>query len=203
MTEEYSYQLKISKSRLGALIGKKGEIKKELEEATHSHIEVDSKEGDITIIGKDTLGLYSAREEIRAIGRGFNPEIAKLLLKQDYVLEIVSIKDFTGKSKNKMMRMKGRVIGTEGKTRRLVEQMTETGISVFGKTISVVGRSDQAMVALRAVESLLSGSPHASVYKWLEKKRREMKRREFEEMHIWKKAQQEGWKGGEGREKNL
>jgi ribosomal RNA assembly protein len=60
---------------------------------------VDSAEGDIFISGEDALGLYTAREVIKAIGRGFNPDIAKLLLKQDYVLEIIHMTEYVGKSK--------------------------------------------------------------------------------------------------------
>jgi len=46
-------------------------------------------EGDVFVKGEDALGLYSTREIIKAIGRGFNPETAKLLLKQDYSFELV------------------------------------------------------------------------------------------------------------------
>ena len=121
--------------------------------------------------------MYTAREIIKAIGRGFNPEIAKLLLKPDYIFEIVDLTEFVGKSKDAMLRLKGRVIGKEGKSRRLIEELTECNISVFGKTISVIGLPESAASARRAVESLLRGSTHANVYKWLEKRRREMKRR--------------------------
>jgi rRNA processing protein Krr1/Pno1 len=36
-------------------------------------------------------------------------------------------------------------------------------------------------ICKRAVESLLGGSPHANVYKWLERQRRLLKKRSFEE----------------------
>lgn len=172
------YELRIPKERIAVLIGKSGEAKKELEENTKTKIKIDSKEGYVFISGKDALGLYAARELVKAIARGFNPEIAKLLLKQDFVLEIVEIADYTNKSRNSMLRLKGRVIGREGKSRKLIEELTESYISVYGKTISVIGPSDSVNLARQAVISLLRGSTHANVYKWLEKKRRELKRRE-------------------------
>ena len=52
-----------------------------------------------------------------AIARGFNPELSLLLLKPDYAFEIVQIKDYA-KTKNSMLRLKGRVIGQEGKSRK-------------------------------------------------------------------------------------
>ncbi len=174
---EYSYELKIPKDRIAVLIGKHGEIKKKIEEETNSNLFVDSKDGDIRISGEDSLGLFTARDIVRAIGRGFSPEIALLILKSDYLFELLSIPEYAGKSKNSLARLKGRVIGADGKTRRYIEEKTETYISVYGKTIGIIGEAETVMLARKAVESLLQGSPHSSVYKWLEKKRREIERK--------------------------
>ena len=179
---EYSYELKVPKNRVAVIIGKEGTVKRDLEESTKTKLTIDSKEGDVFVSGEDALGLYTAREMIKAIGRGFNPEIAKLLLKQDYVFEVVDLREFVGKSKEAMLRLKGRVIGREGKSRKLIEELTETNISVLGKTIGIIGSPDTAANARQAVESLLRGSTHANVYKWLEKRRRDMKRKAILEM---------------------
>ena len=173
---EFSYELKVPRNRIAVIIGKDGSIKKDIELATNTRLEIDSKEGDVFIHGEDALGLYTAREIIKAIGRGFNPEIALLLLKQEYTFEMVDLREFVGKSKDAMLRLKGRVIGHEGKSRKLIEELTECKISVFGKTISIIGFPDNAASARYAIESLLRGSTHANVYKWLEKRRRELKR---------------------------
>ena len=178
----YSYELKIPQERVAVLIGKKGEVKKSIESDTKTQIKVDSLEGDIFVYGKDALGLYTAREIIRAIGRGFNPDIAELLLKQDYVFEMVNLTEYTGKSKNTLLRLKGRVIGKEGRARKLIEELSESYISVYGKSAGIIGTAESAAMAKRAVEALLRGSTHATVYKWLENKRREMKRKRVIEM---------------------
>ncbi len=175
---EYSYGLKIPKSRIAMLIGKKGEIKRELERETKCKMEIDSKEGDVTVSGSDAVNLLCLREIIKAVSRGFNPEIARLLLKQDYVFEQININDFV-KHRNHMIRLKSRVIGSEGKARKTIEELTETYICVFGKTISIIGFGEHVALAKRAIESLLKGSPHASVYKALERKRIQLKRAEF------------------------
>lgn len=179
---EYSYELKVPKNRVAVIIGKEGSIKKDIEESTNTKLNIDSKEGDVFVSGEDALGLYTAREIIKAIGRGFNPEIAKLLLKTDYVLEVVDVSEYVGKSKEAMLRLKGRVIGKEGKSRRLIEELAECNISVFGKTISIIGLPESTSNARQAVESLLRGSTHANVYKWLERRRRDFKRRSLMEM---------------------
>ncbi len=179
---EYSYELKVPRNRVAVIIGKEGGIKKEIEESTGTKLTIDSTEGDVFVSGEDALGLYTAREIIKAIGRGFNPEIAKFLLKTDYILEVVDLAEFVGKSKEAMLRVKGRVIGKEGKSRMLIEELTECRISVFGKTISIIGLPESAASARRAVESLLKGSTHANVYKWLERRRRDMKRKSIMEL---------------------
>ena len=173
--EEFIYETRIPKERVAVLIGKKGETKQEIERNTKTKLEVDSQEGDITISGEDSLGLYVAREIVTAIGRGFNPEIAQLLLKPDYVFEVINIKEYA-KSKDSEIRLKGRVIGKEGKSRKIIEELTECYITVYGKTISMMGAGDLVLIAKQAIESLLKGSTHASVYKFLEMKRKDLKR---------------------------
>jgi ribosomal RNA assembly protein len=179
--EEYEYELKIPKERVAILIGIKGKVKKQFEEYGQCRIEVDSKEGDVKLSGKDSVKLYMMRDLIKAIGRGFNPDIAQLLLKQDYCLEVISLTDFA-RSPESMQRLKGRVIGAKGKSRSIIEKLTETFISVYGKTISIIGTTESVAVAKRAIETLLEGGQHSAVYKSLEKARRELKRREIEGM---------------------
>ena len=173
---EYSYELKVPRERIAVLIGVKGDIKQKIEEDTDTKLFIDSKEGDVRLTGEDSLGLFSAREIIKAIARGFSPDIALLLLKNDYAFELLNTGDYAGKSQKSATRLKGRVIGTEGKTRKRLEEITETHISVYGKTIGIVGEVETVMLARRAVESLLAGATHTSVYRWLEKKKKELER---------------------------
>lgn len=177
--EQFSYELKIPKDRVAVLIGRDGETKDDLEKTTGTSIQVDSKEGDVAVMGSDSLEIFTVREVVRAIGRGFNPAVARQLLKQDYSLEVISMNDHV-RSKNNLVRVKGRIIGRNGKARETIQNLTETDIVVYGKSVAIVGRYDHVEVARRAVDSLLSGSPHSHVYKWLEKKRRELKKRELE-----------------------
>lgn len=172
--EEYTYELKIPKERIAILIGKDGQIKKELADQTKTKINIDSKEGDVQLVGTDSVQLYLLKNVIKAIGRGFNPEIAARLFKQDFVLELIQLSDFV-KSQNQIIRLKGRVIGKAGKARTTIEEFTDTNISVYGKTIAIIGFCDNVAVCKRALESLLAGSPHATIYKWLEKYRKSQK----------------------------
>lgn len=172
--EEFAYELKIPKERVAVLIGVKGETKKQLEHATKTKIQIDSEEGDVVVTGKDPLLLYTCREVIRAIGRGFNPEVAMQLLKQDYGVEFINLSDYA-RNPNDYERLRGRVIGEKGKSRRTIEELTLTNISVYGKTIGILGQLEHIRPAREAIEALLAGRKHGTVYKFLERKRKQMR----------------------------
>jgi ribosomal RNA assembly protein len=174
-TPEYAYELKIPKERIAVLIGAKGETRKRIEDITHAKLDIDSDEGDVRIGGHDALGLFTAREIVRAIARGFNPELALQLTKQDMGFEIIPLASHA-KNQDDMTRLKGRVIGEGGKSRRVIEELTGCDISVYGKTVAIIGPIEAVPACRRAIEALLSGQAHASVYHWLERKAKELHR---------------------------
>jgi len=175
--ESYGFELKLPKERIAVLIGIKGDMKKQIEDATSTRLNIDSKEGDVYISGEDAMGLYNAREIVKAIGRGFNPEYALLLLNSNYILDILTIEDWAPiKSKQSSLRLKGRVIGKGGRSREIIEGYTQTHVCVYGKTISIIGESSDVEHARQAVVDLLRGSPHGNVYKRLSQKRKKLKK---------------------------
>lgn len=176
---EFAYEIKITKDRIAVLIGKNGEIKKQIEDTTHTTIKIDSTEGDVQVRGEDALSLYVTRDIIQAISRGVNPEIALRLLKPEYMFEQIDINDYSKKS-NHQIRLKGRIIGKDGRARKTIEELTNSNITIYGKTISIVGETEMVSLARRAIESLLQGSPHANVYHFLEKQRRKMRLQRIE-----------------------
>lgn len=168
--EDFAQYVKVPHERIAIIIGKKGETKSELEKELNVTINVDSTEGDIQIKSDDSFKLMIAKDVIKAIARGFNPDIAKKLIQEDYFLELINLNDYNP-HKNHQQRLKGRVIGREGRSRALIEEYTGCYVSVYGKTIGIIGKGDAVRIANKAVDSLLTGSPHAYVYKWLEKER--------------------------------
>jgi ribosomal RNA assembly protein len=168
--ENYSQDVKMPKERIAVLIGAKGETKLELEKALNVTLDINSQEGDVIISGPVSLDLLIAKDVVKAIARGFNPEIAKSLIKEDTFLEIISLTDYSP-HRNHQLRLKGRVIGRGGRTRGLIEEYTGCRISIYGKTVGIIGEGEMLRTARKAVDALLTGSPHAFVYKWLEKQR--------------------------------
>ncbi len=166
-----SEELKIPQERIAVLIGEKGQAKLKIEKLTNTKIVVSSKEGEVSIEGEDNFNIFLTTNIVKAIGRGFNPETAIKLLKENYVLEMINIRDFAGKSKKQEERIKSRVIGTKGKARVTLERMTNTHISVYGKTISVIGNVEDVHLAKRALDKLLNGTPHGNVYKFIDREK--------------------------------
>src|SRR3989338_1258210 len=60
--EEITAELKIPRDRVAILIGKEGSVKKRISDLTQTRLEIDSKEGDVTIYGEDGLRIFEARE---------------------------------------------------------------------------------------------------------------------------------------------
>jgi len=167
----YTYDIKIPKERIAVLIGKKGDIKRRLANKLKIKLSIDSNEGLVILDGEDSFNLLIAENVIKAIARGFNPDLAELLLDEDYGLEIIDLTEFSGKSKDKLIRLRSRCIGTEGKARIMLEYLTHTHISVYGKTVSIIGKIEDLFIARESIEGLLRGSKHSNVYARIKKLR--------------------------------
>ncbi len=168
---------RIPQERVGVLIGPEGGTKRRLEERTGTHVEVDSATGEVTIDeagAQDPVLALKARDVVQAIGRGFSEDRALRLLEEDVYLEVLDIKDFA-RSQARLEQIRARVIGTRGKTRRLIEELTSVDVSVLGHTVALVGPTFEMAIAREAVVMLLRGSEHATVYRFLERKRADIK----------------------------
>ena len=183
--EGASALVKVPRERIGALVGPDGRVKASIEKKLSVGLRIDSQTGDIQITlmptAQDPPVLFRAKEVVTAIGRGFSPEHAFRLLEDDEtMLEVIDLRETVGRSQSDMKRLKGRVIGKAGKTRRIIEELTEANICVYGHTISIVGEIDQVEIAKEAVRMLIKGSLHGTVYRFLHRKRRGLKKKKME-----------------------
>jgi ribosomal RNA assembly protein len=162
--------LMMPEERKRVLIGKKGAVKKLIEEKTRTRIEIGF---EVNIEG-ESLDALRAKEIVRAIGRGFSPRKAMLLLDEECQLKVISM---SGENPSTIKRLFARVIGRDGKTRRKIEQCSGAAVSVYGKTVSVIGKADCIDIAARAVEQILGGRSHGYVYKRMEHSKQKAKRK--------------------------
>jgi ribosomal RNA assembly protein len=170
----------IPKNRVGVLVGPGGAVKSEIEEKLFVDLKIDSPSGAVEIGVKpdahDPSGALQAKDIVLAIGRGFSPERAFRLFSEDNTLDIIDLHDFFGKNEAEIRRVDGRIIGREGKTRRILEELTGTAISVSGHTVSIIGGYEAITMAKDALEKLIKGRQHGTVYKFLRRRRQEIKK---------------------------
>ena len=121
-------------------------------------------------------------EIVTAIGRGFSPETAMTLLKGENTLHVIDLREFVGKSQSQVERIKGRIIGEGGKARKNMEQLSDTSISVYGRTVAIIGETSKLKITVDAISSLSNGRMHGAVYNKLEAAR---KRDKIEKLKLW------------------
>ena len=176
--------IRIPADRIGALIGPSGKTKKRIEATFQIDLTIDGETGNVDIKVKpdqtDVSVLFVARNMIQAIGRGFSPKNAYALINEDYDLVIMDLEEDVGRSKNAQGRVKGRIIGKEGKSRSMMEELTDCLVSVYGGTVAIIGPYEMLPVAKEAVEMLINGSFHKTVWNHLYAYRRKMKKEKGE-----------------------
>lgn len=174
--------IRIPNDRIGALIGPKGETLREIEERSGAKLNVDSETGEVFVDDEDVydpLLTLAVQDVVKAIGRGFSPEKAFRLWQDDAYLDLIDLTEFVKDTKNHLDRVKGRVIGEDGRTREHIENMVDVHLSVYGKTVGIIGDAAESAVAREAVELLVEGAQHSRVYKVLEERRRELRMRDL------------------------
>jgi len=132
-----------------------------------SNCKISLEDQEVTIEGKDPIIVLRVKEVFRALNRGFDLESALYLLDESYFLEVINVKDY-GKTRNRRITLKGRVIGSKGSIKRMIEDLTKTKISVYGNTIAIIGQWNNLLLAKRAIEMILEGKMHSTVKKFLE-----------------------------------
>ncbi|MEM1951280.1 MAG: KH domain-containing protein [Candidatus Nitrosocaldus sp.] len=206
---EFRQVVKVPKDRIGVLIGKDGSVKEMVEKRCNVKLYIESDEdasveivagnADITTStstststtstststheGEYADKVFKAIEFVTAIAKGFSPDRAmRLLNDEECMINVIDLKDYVGRSYNALQRVKGRLIGSYGKARRLIEELTGAYISVYGHYVAIIGKAEEVRLASEAVTMLINGSMHSTVYNMLQKARRRAK---MERLKLW------------------
>ena len=178
--------IKIPLDRVGALVGKEGVVKSEIERRCGVALEIDGKTGDARISYKpDALiesNPFKAFDIVSAIARGFSPQRAFQLLEEEKILNVIDLREYAGKSENAMLRIKSRLIGSDGKARKIIEDLSGALVSIYGHTVAIIGEPDASSVAKEAIDKLAKGGTHKATYEMLQKYRTKKK---LDRMQLW------------------
>src|SRR3989344_336958 len=130
------------------------------------NIKLEIKGNSVDISGNE-LEIYVAEKVFQAIEKNFPVNTALLLTSEDYMLESISIKSIS-KRKN-ISQIKARIIGTKGKTLKLLSELSECHIALHNNIVSIIGTFEKIKIAESAIKNLIKGSKQANVYFYLEK----------------------------------
>jgi ribosomal RNA assembly protein len=178
--------IKIPNDRIGVIIGKNGKVKTQIQDKCNVTIEVDGENGSaiISSTSKPIIETepFKAVEIVSAIAKGFSPERAYRLLGEEEILQLIDLRDYTGKSANSLSRIKGRIIGEAGKSRKTIEEISGAYMSIYGHTVGLIGTFEEIKLATEAVTMLSKGRSHANVYNMLQEAKRKSK---LDRMRLW------------------
>jgi ribosomal RNA assembly protein len=140
------------------------ESKKKLEE--YLKVKITVKEKEISIDGNPE-DEFIAEKVLDAIVFGFSIPIALSIQREDFIFEILNIKNYT--HRNDLERIRARIIGSGGKTLKTLNELTECNFAMKNNEVGIIGSPELIKNAGDAVISIIRGSKQANVYSFLEK----------------------------------
>ncbi|MFL2498224.1 MAG: KH domain-containing protein [Candidatus Thalassarchaeum sp.] len=169
---------RVPMNRIAVLIGKGGQTRKMLEEASGAKLDIDSRTGEVMAVWEeepDPVVRMKMPDVILAIGRGLAPSRAVQLIRDDIFLRMYDIREWVGRQPNQTRRMRSRLIGRNGRIRSLIEEISNCEMAIHGSTVLMIGDQDGITLAAPAIEGILSGSEHSTVLHGLEQDRKRLR----------------------------
>ncbi len=169
---------RVPKNRIAVLIGKGGQTRKMLEDASGAKLDIDSKTGEVMAEWQeepDPIVRMKMPDVVLAIGRGLAPGRAVQLIQDDIFLRMYDIREWVGRQPNQTRRMRSRLIGRNGRIRSLIEEISNCEMAIHGSTVLVIGDQDGIALAAPAIEGILRGSEHSTVLHGLEQDRKRLR----------------------------
>ena len=160
----------------------KKDLIKDIMKLTKTKITID---GDRAIIepseNATSLDVLNAKNVLQAIALGFDFDTATLLLQDEYVMEVIDVRDalHSHKDDKELRRILGRIIGKQGKAKKNIEEIAKVKLSITDGVVAIIGEYENVEAAKLAIEELIEGKMHSTVYKNLESTMRYLKRRDL------------------------
>ena len=129
-------------------------------------VKVGFGKGSVNLKGSE-LDEYLVEQIVRAVDFGFDVDDALLLKDERFVLEFIGVREHTHRKNLKEVR--ARLIGTGGKARKTIENLTGSVIVIHDNKVGVIVDADHLDAVTQAIESLIGGAKHGNVFAYLEK----------------------------------
>ena len=151
---------KILSEKLPRILKNKKRLEKLLD------IKITNRGKEISIQGEPE-DEYVAEKVIDALNFGFPFSTAILIKKEDFIFEIINIKDYT--KRHDLERIRARIIGKNGKTLKILNQLTNCYFELKDNYVGIIGSPEDLKSGQEAVTSIIKGAKQSNVYGFLKK----------------------------------
>ena len=150
----------IYSEKLPRILKNKKRLEKEL------NVKITNRGKEVSING-DSETEYIAEKIIDALNFGFPFSVAMSIKKEDFLFEIINIKEHT--KRHDLETVRARIIGKKGTTLKTLQQLTKCFFELKDNEIAVIGSPEGIENAQEAIISLIKGAKQSHVYGFLEK----------------------------------
>ncbi len=158
-------------------------LRKKLEKNLNLKLRIENNNLLIESKKEDSYSEYLSSKIIDAVSLGFELESAMQLMDINYNFIKIDIKNFVRESRLK--EAISRVIGSRGKTKKLISQLSECDIVIHEHIVAAIGPSDNIAVVQDALVSLIRGSKPSKVYSFLERQRARLRKLAEENIELF------------------
>ena len=152
--------IKIISEQIARIVKSRRKLEKAL------NLKITNRGKEVTIVGKPE-DEYIGQKVIDAINFGFLTSTALLIKKEENVFEILDIKDYTKRKDIKTIR--GRLIGTKGKTLKTLTDLTNSHIEINANQIAIIAPPETIETVQNAITSIIHGAKQTHIYSMLAK----------------------------------
>ena len=145
--------------------------KSQLEKKLNTKITLKGRQ--VTLTSKNPLEEYEASIIFDAMNFGFSAKKALLIKEQEMLFRIINIKHFT--RKKNLNEVRARIIGTKGKTKRTIENISNCHILIKDNEVGIIGNAEDIEEIITGVTNLIRGTKQSNTYRYLEKMNRRKK----------------------------
>lgn len=141
--------------------------KKQLEEKLKVKLNINGK---MVSFEGETLDEFTAEKVLEAIAFGFSARKSLALINEEMMFKKIHIKSFTNRN---LKAIKSRIIGTRGKTKKTMSEISNCEILIKESDVGILGDSEVIEDVEQAIINLIKGSKQSNMYRYLERRNRE------------------------------